>query len=1635
MARNLCLPANALLPDLAIQEKRVHSSQVQITPPEEDQSTTVAKSLQVMVRRFWIPAALILILAIGAYFRFTGINWDQDQHQHPDERFMTMVAEQIRPVGNLAEYLDAERSSLNPLGYGFYTYGMWPLFLTRYIAEWANRTGYNEIVLVGRVLSGLFDLASVLLLYLLGARLYGRRVGLLAAALYAAAVLPIQLSHFFAVDSFTTLFTIAAIYAAVLVMEQARWWAFALFGVSTGLALAAKVSIAPLAGLVVVAGLAYLLPAWSEPEARKSRLQEVLGGWVIAALCTVWFFRVFQPYAFLGPGLFGIRLNPRWLEIIRGVSDQVAGRSDFPPNHHWAGRPFSYGWTNMVQWGMGLPLGLAATAAWGWAVWRSWKGEWRRHLLLVLWVGGFTLWQSTNFWRYTRYFLPIYPFAILLTAWALVELVRRARTGRVKTRRATAAAILAAVLLAGVVASTYAYAYAFTRIYTRPHTRVAASRWIYQNLPGPINVLVETPEGTRQIPLSMPDDLVLRAGEPWSASFTPGVSGTVTGLTVPHIGPAEPGGSTASLDFKLREGGVDGQPLAVASMAVDLESSVGMHSFALAPTAVDAGQEYSLALDLRDGSPLAFRGAAIAVETGWDDALPLAVDGYNPYAGIYQPLDLELQEAETESKRERMAEILDQAEYVVIASNRTYDAMPRLPQRFPLTVAFYQALFGCESEQISDCAYPAVAPQEGALGFDLVATFESYPTLGPFSFPDQTAQESFTVYDHPKVLVFAKAPDYSPAQVRDVLGAVDLDQVVEQTAVQVSQMPTGLRLSAARLAVQEAAGTWSALFSGSSVLNQSQFLAVVAWLLLLLLAGWIAFPLSFAAFAGLSDRGYALARLVGLLVVGWLAWFAASYQVLAFTGATLWLCLGLMGLPAAIVAWLSRASLIEFLRARWRHILFVEGLFLALFLFGLLLRWYNPDLWHPFRGGEKPGDLALFNAVLKSVAFPPYDPWLAGHHVNYYYYGYVLAAIPTKLLGIAPAVAYNLLLPTWYALTGLGAFTVAFNLVARQPSSATGAQTNARGSKAPYVAGMATLVLMVLLGNLFEIQLLWERVVVGGAEMLGGDKGLWYFDASRAILNVQQSAPITEFPFFTFLYADLHPHLLDMPIVLGALAWMLSFLYAPVLVSRAASLGKSFSIGATWLLGGLLFGATYPTNTWDFPVIVGLGLFVVGYAVWGASEAPTRVRIERLVLHVGLLLVLAIGLYLPFRQSFGTGARTVELWTGPRTPLADYLTVHGLFLFVVVTFLVVETARWLRPSVRRFIHTPLGELVPAIKRGSILLLGGLTIGLAGLAWSWVNDYQAVALALPLAVWAGLLLLRPGQTRNRRFVLLLILAGIGLTVVAELVTLQGDVGRMNVVFKSYLLVWMFLSIAAGAALVWLRPHFGSGERRWLWWGMLGFLVFAASTYPAVGILAKVQDRWPDIANPPKTLDGMAFMLGDATGAKEGKTTVMYRENDVPLHLAEDHAALRWLQENIAGTPTIVEGHTSEYRWGSRFANYTGLPTIVGWNWHLRQHNAVLPASVVEKRIEALNSFYNTTDDDEARRFLDRYQADYVIVGDLERARYSAEGLEKFERLATDGTLAIVYPENDVSGEVTIYAVQRGAPADNGPASNG
>ncbi len=159
-------------------------------------------------------------------------------------------------------------------------------------------------------------------------------------------------------------------------------------------------------------------------------------------------------------------------------------------------------------------------------------------------------------------------------------------------------------------------------------------------------------------------------------------------------------------------------------------------------------------------------GAATANETSWDDGLPLRIDGYDGYGGIYQPgLNFEMYWDDNPEKLQRFYDILDQADYIFITSNRQWGSLPRLPERYPLTIAYYRSLLGCPPERQIEWCYAVAQPGhfQGDLGFELVQVFQSDPSIGPLRINDQFAEEAFTVYDHPKVLVFRKTDDYDPA--------------------------------------------------------------------------------------------------------------------------------------------------------------------------------------------------------------------------------------------------------------------------------------------------------------------------------------------------------------------------------------------------------------------------------------------------------------------------------------------------------------------------------------------------------------------------------------------------------------------------------------------------------------------------------------------------------------------------------------------------------------------------------------------------------------------------------------------------------------------------------------------------------
>ncbi len=1762
----------------------------------------------------------ILLLAIlfgGWYLRNVGVEWDQNYHLHPDERFLTMLETAIRPVASLSEYFNTNLSTLNPhnVGYSFFVYGTLPIFIVRYVAQWINQAGFDQINIVGRILSGIFDVGTVLLVFLIAIRLYKKPfLGLIASAFYSFAVLPIQLSHFFVVDTFTNFFGFLAFYFAAVIFTSTRpiiitppdgnedhhvpfletigfWfkanWLFLcnylLFGFALGLAMASKLNAVYLALLLVVAVIPYLLSS-------KTKHYERIIGWILpagilSALVAFLTFRFFQPYAFKGPSFFNFGLNPRWLANLAEQNNLSSAAIGFPPSVQWVNRPIWFSLKNLIVWGLGTPLGILAWAGFIFMVWRAIKGEWKKHLLLVIWTGVYFALESMVFNRTMRYQMLVYPSLTIIAAWAVDALWLRAK---VLTRKTIFTWVVKAASIAIpviVILSTILYAFAFSQIYTRPITRVEASGWIFQNVKGPINLNIQNNTQKIQQALSYPMGNAIGSSEPTRIRYTAPYSGELIGInfsymvdptalmldssqtidtktlqvvitdlnqspivsyqsqiqdtfdsredprgkdyqlffdppieiksgkdyeftyrvlesgkSISYFGPntldfmyddqlvnlplPEPvmtlqqgmsytntfipiaDGELTSIDFPhitdwtgdsrvkeirvtiLTDLGNSKLVLASAGLgdsfsgASDVRGDAYQVEFSQ-PVTLTEDQVYTILVEFVSGSgSLAIYGSRQANESSWDDPLPYGVYGINAfdyYNGVYRTdLNFEIYWDDNADKLTRMISNLEQADYIFISSNRQWGSLARLPDQYPLTTEFYRDLIGCpKDEDILDC-YSVAQPgmYEEKLGYKLIQTFTSEPNIGPFSVNSQFAEEAFTVYDHPKVLIFQKTNDFN---LKNTLGLLSGVSLKNSTTSYNPTVPSGLMLTSETLKRQQAGGTWSQLFDVNSLINKYPGLGVVVWYFFILLLGWMVYPTVRIVFSGLKDRGYGLSKIIGMLLLALFVWWLGSLG-LSVSKLLIGIVLGAIFVVNLILFVLQYDSIKDEIHEKKRLFLLEEFVALFFFIYFLLIRLGNPDLWHPWKGGEKPMDFSYFNAVIKSTTFPPYDPWFAGGYINYYYYGFVIAGMPVKFLGIVPSIAYNFILPTFFSFTAAGAFCAGWNLVSswldgrvlegRQQKRDNTSRRWFSRNKLPIIAGLLAIVLVLILGNLGTVRMIWQgfqRITTGGApiddvsfiqrwvltfqgigKFIKGENflyapGDYYWIPSRTI----PGDAITEFPYFTFLYGDPHAHMFALPITLLAIAWAVSMFLKRWSWSSEGKLKGWLCFIITFFIGGMIIGALRPTNTWDLYTYLPMGIVAVGYSVikHGKDTQSQFIwispRFRHFIIVAGsilLLITFALGLYYPFSHWFAQGYNQIEFWKYDRTPFWSYITHWGLFLFIIISWLIWELRNWMA-------STP-ASVLKKIKPYQEIVWLGVILFIILIVVMLILGVRIAWLVIPCIFLSGILTLWSDFPDAKRAVAFLVTLGLTLTLMVELFAVKGDIGRMNMVFKIYLQAWIILGISAASSLAFLLPTIFSSKStgsKTAWQSSLIILFASAAFFTLTATIDKIRDRFTPQA--PHVLDGMAFMPYST-----------YFENNTTLSLDEDYRAILWMQQNVQGSPVIVEGNVTEYRWGTRYTIYTGLPGVVGWNWHQRQQRGVVSAEDVQKRVDEVGVFYNSVDKDLVKRFLTKYNVKYIVVGQMERAIYSPEGILKFSSF--DG---ILWRQVYHDGNTKIYKV--------------
>ena len=815
--------------------------------------------------------------------------------------------------------------------------------------------------------------------------------------------------------------------------------------------------------------------------------------------------------------------------------------------------------------------------------------------------------------------------------------------------------------------------------------------------------------------------------------------------------------------------------------------------------------------------------------------------------------------------------------------------------------------------------------------------------------------------------------------------------------------------------------------------------AFFSWYLLILLLGWLTFPLAYYLFPALADRGYTLSRAFGLLIWGYVFWLFASLGIAQNDLGGLLLGLVILGGLSAWAFVRCRSEIIEWTQSNRRLILATEILFLVAFGLMTFFRAANPEIV----GTEKPMELMFINGIMNSPAFPPRDLWLSGYSISYYYFGYVMASMLAIFTGTSATMAFNLMIALIFGLSAVGAYGILYNLLAHYKFPITGDQhsiclanrlepvqvspiSNLQSVIAPLFAPLFLLLVSNVEGVLDVLHrkgLFWIFNSDGTATSRFWtwldipdlrdapaqplqwipERFWWWWRASRVIQDYDLDGTfrevIDEFPAFSYLLGDLHPHVLAMPFTLLAVAvafnlflggWRgkMDLFFGQLRISTAGFFTVAFVLGALAFL-----------NTWD--ILIAAALIVFSYALAQVSETGWGwERIEDILLLGIPAVITAFIMYLPFYIGFDSQAggltpnfmyptRGVQLWVMWGTLFIP------LFAYLIYLWRTKTPAHW-----RAGIFTTLGILLVLIV--AMFVLGFLALKLKpelvmpileaqGLdANVFIADSMARRLMyigslftlLALLIPTLALLFKSEASSSSSFVLLMIALGTLLILGPDFLYLRDNFGyRINTVFKFYYQAWLVLSLASAYGIIVLLQNL-RGAANIVFSAVFALVLVVGLAYPAIGIFSKTNNFKPSFG----------YTLDDFDRVE--------RENP------DEAAAILWLRSAPDGV--VAEAVGGSYSQYGRISIYTGLPTVLGWPGHEGQwRDNALQGS----RMQDVETLYTSNDWATAQEIIDRYNIRYIVVSNLERTTYQVNE-DKFNRF-----LKPVFQQ----GNVTVYEV--------------
>lgn len=417
-------------------------------------------------------ALLIILVIVTLALRLYGVQWDQNHHLHPDERFLTMVGNAFKTPSTFIEYLNPQVSTFNPynVGYDFYVYGALPVTINTLITNFLNINEYHTFTIFGRVLSALADTAAALMLFI--TVLYWQKkvsfqnnLAWWALFFYAITVASIQHSHFFVVDTFLTLFLYISFYFSQRVFFEKKLTYALTSAVFFGLAVSCKISalfMAPLIFYFIARGLI-----------QKKTIAKSFFSVIAITFIVYLTVRVGDPKLFATGNFFDLTINPKFIQSIAALDSQYKPGTWFPPAVFWISKVVPiYALQNIAIVGVGIPYFMLVLIG-VYALFRHADKMQKAVLLpLFVWLVGYYLYQGSRFIATMRYFIFIYPILALFGAYGLIY-----AASFIKRKKYALFATSVLMILVMI------WPVSFMSIYTKKHSRVVASEWIYANIP------------------------------------------------------------------------------------------------------------------------------------------------------------------------------------------------------------------------------------------------------------------------------------------------------------------------------------------------------------------------------------------------------------------------------------------------------------------------------------------------------------------------------------------------------------------------------------------------------------------------------------------------------------------------------------------------------------------------------------------------------------------------------------------------------------------------------------------------------------------------------------------------------------------------------------------------------------------------------------------------------------------------------------------------------------------------------------------------------------------------------------------------------------------------------------------------